>query len=320
MRLCAVSVDLDEIPCYAAIHGLPATTPLAYDAVYRRALPRFEHLFDELGLCATFFAIGSDLNHAHAASLLKGLAQRGHEIGNHTQDHLYDLTRRSRAEMRAQVAEAAHHIERVTGVAPVGFRAPGYTINDQLFEVLVELGVAYDSSVFPCPAYYLAKCAAIASYRLRRRPTHSVVDTPRVLGAPAEPYRIGVPYTKRGSGLLELPIGVTRDVSGRLPYIGTFVMAHDYAARLLTELIAGRELVNLELHGIDAADAELDGLQALRPHQPDLQRTAAAKLESLRTAIQALRAQGYEFVTLAEAARRFASRLHATQDETAQPV
>jgi peptidoglycan/xylan/chitin deacetylase (PgdA/CDA1 family) len=305
MRLCAVSVDLDEIPCYAAIHGLPATTALANDAVYRQALPRFEQLFDALDVRATFFAIGRDLAAEHAAVAVQRLALAGHEIGNHSQDHLYDLTRRPRAQMRAQIEAAAQIIERVTGSAPLGFRAPGYTITDELFEVLVELGVAYDSSVFPCPSYYLAKCAAIAGYRLRARPTHSVVDTPRVLRAPAEPYRVGARYTERGAGLLELPIGVTRDLSGRLPYIGTFVMAHPQAARLLTKLIAGRQLVNLELHGIDAADAELDGLQALRAHQPDLQRSADAKLESLRIAIEALRAQDYEFVTLAEAARRF---------------
>jgi peptidoglycan/xylan/chitin deacetylase (PgdA/CDA1 family) len=307
MRLCAVSVDLDEIPCYAAIHGLPLTSLTATDAVYRAALPRLEQLFDELELRATFFAIGSDLKHAHAASAVRRLAQRGHEIGNHSQDHLYDLTRCSREQMRAQIADAARVIESITGSAPLGFRAPGYTITDQLFELLVELGVSYDSSVFPCPGYYVAKSAAIASYRLRARPTHSIVDHPRVLRAPAEPYRVGVPYTQHGAGMLELPIGVTRDATGRLPYIGTFVMAGLRGARLLTRLIAGRKLVNLELHGIDAADAERDGLQVLRAHQPDLRKSADEKLDNLRAAITLLRAAGYEFVTLAEAARRFAA-------------
>jgi hypothetical protein len=105
--------------------------------------------------------------------------------------------------------------------------------------------------------------------------------------------------------LLELPIGVTRDATGRLPFIGTsLIWAGRYGARQLTRAIAGRSLVNLELHGIDAADAELDGLQALRPHQPDLRRSAAAKLEILRDVVATLREANYEFVTLAEAARR----------------
>jgi peptidoglycan-N-acetylglucosamine deacetylase len=306
VRLCAISVDLDEIPCYAAIHGLTALPPSAAQAVYRHALPRLERLFEELDLRATFFAIGSDLRAPHAADAVRRLAERGHEIGNHSQDHRYDLVRLTRGEMRAQIAEGSAAIERVTGRAPLGFRAPGYTINDQVFELLLELGVRYDSSVFPCAAYYLPKLAAINLYRVLGRPSRSIIDHPRVLLAAADPYRVGSPYTRRGHGLLELPIGVTRDATGRLPYIGTsLIWAGQRGARELTRLIAGRPLVNLELHGIDAADAELDGLQALRPHQPDLRRSAAAKVEILRGVVAELRDAGYEFVTLAGAARRY---------------
>jgi hypothetical protein len=70
----------------------------------------------------------------------------------------------------------------------------------------------------------------------------------------------------------------------------------------------GRELINLELHGLDAADAVEDGLEALTPHRADLKRAAAEKLRSLRTAIRVIREAGYAFVTLEEAARRFRSQ------------
>ena len=306
MRLCAVTVDLDEIPCYTAIHGLPPLATPADEAVYRAALPRFEQFFDTLGLRATFFAIGSDLAQEHAGAALRRLFDAGHEIGNHSLDHFYDLTRRPRDEMRRQVVEGARAIERAIGRAPSGFRAPGYTMNDTLFEVLSEAGVRYDSSIFPCPAYYLAKSAILGGYRLLGRPSRSIFGHPRVLAAPADPYRIAARYQRRGHGLLELPIGVTRDATGRLPYIGThLVLAGRGGARLMTRLIAGRPLVNIELHGIDAADAESDGLQPLRPHQPDLRLGAHEKLDILQDAIEQLRAAGYEFVTLAEAAECF---------------
>jgi hypothetical protein len=104
-----------------------------------------------------------------------------------------------------------------------------------------------------------------------------------------------------------MPIGVTRDLTGRLPYIGTYVVVGGRAgARVLTGLIGGRSLVNLELHGIDAADAQDDGLQALVvPKQPDMRLRAKDKLQSLRAALEMLRDQGYEFVTLRDAARVF---------------
>jgi len=304
--LCAVSVDLDEVPCYAAIHGLREVPEAARHAVYERAVPRLRDLFARLDVPATFFAIGSDLAHAHARTAISELHAAGHEIGNHSQDHRYDLTRCSPAQMREQVAAANRAIEQITGQRPRGFRAPGYTVNDSLLSVIAELGLAYDSSVFPCPAYYTLKLAAIGGYRVLKRPTRSVPDHPRVLTAPADPYRIGKPYSRRGTGLLELPIGVTRDVTGRLPFIGTsLIMAGARGASSLCRAITGRSLVNLELHGIDAADADLDGLNWLAPAQPDLRKPAAHKLAILEASLLQLKAAGYRFVTLTEAAKSF---------------
>ena len=301
MRLAAVSVDLDEIGCYAAIHGLAPPDADAARAIYRRALPRLAALFADEGVDATFFAIGADLD-AENAARLRALLADGHEIANHSLSHLYDLTRQPRARMIDEVRGGADAIERAVGVRPIGFRAPGYTITDALFDVLAELDVTYDSSVFPCPAYYAAKAAALGAIRARGRRSHSVLDDPRVLGAPAEPYRVGRPYWSRGAGLVELPIGVTR--GPRLPYIGTsVVLAGATGARLLTRAMIGRPLVNLELHGIDLADAALDGLGFLAPPQPDLRRTGADKARALRAALATLREAGYRFVTLTEAAR-----------------
>lgn len=306
-RLCAVSIDLDEIDCYTAIHGLPATSGAPAHAVYRRALPRLLALFEELSVPLTLFAIGRDLDDERAARQIEAAARSGHEIGNHTLDHHYDFSRRSEAEIRAQIEGGARAIARVTGRAPSGFRAPGYTITDGVFDVLAQLGVGYGSSVFPCPAYYALKLAAIAQYRLRGRPTRSIIDHPRVLTAPAEPYRVGSPYPRRGSGLLELPIGVTRDHYGRLPYLGTsVVLAGARGVRALTEAVVGRGLINLVLHGIEGADAHADDLTALRAHQPDLRIAAADKLATLRSTVLALRERGYTFVTLADAAAAFA--------------
>jgi len=106
--------------------------------------------------------------------------------------------------------------------------------------------------------------------------------------------------------MLELPIGVT---PLRLPYIGTsLVVGGTKIAEYLTKQMLGMELINLELHGLDAADAVQDGLHSLRPYRPDLRRTAADKLGALRAAIRIIRDAGYELVPLHEAARRFKSR------------
>lgn len=300
MRLASVSVDLDEIPNYFEIHGLGQPRGATASLVYDVALARLGALAEAGGFPLTLFTIGSDVARPEAARGLRQAAGHGHEIANHSLDHRYDLVRLGRDEITRQIAEGARVIEEATGQKPVGFRAPGYTISDEVFEVLAELGVAYDSSVFPCPAYFAAKTAAIAAIALRGRTSRSIVDTPKVLLAPTRPYRIGKPYWKRGEGLLEIPVQVTRGL--RLPFIGTSVtLAGPSRARLLAKMCVGEPVVNLELHGIDVLDAS-DGLEALRPHQPDVRVAHQRKLDSILSAVETLRAAGYTFVTMREAA------------------
>lgn len=306
LKLASISIDLDETPRYAAIHGLETPRGLAAHAVYDRCVPRLTAWLEDESIPATFFAIGEDLGREENRTTITALHRAGHEIGNHSYHHHYDLTRRAVGDLGEEVERGAAIIEDVCGKRPAGFRAPGYTVSDPLFSALERSGVEYDSSVFPCPSYYAAKAAALAAIRVRGRKSASILDSPAVLRAPREPYRIGRPYWRKGDGLLELPIGVT---PLQLPYIGTsLVLGGERIAQSLTKQMLGRELINLELHGLDVADAIDDGLEALWPHRADLKRTAADKLRSLRAATRVIREAGYELVTLEEAARRFKSK------------
>lgn len=305
LKLASISIDLDEVPRYAAIHGVATPGKPGACAVYERCLPRFRSWLDDESIRATFFVIGQDLECEANRCAVAELAMEGHEIGNHSYQHQYDLTRHAAADIGTEIARGADAIEQACGRRPRGFRAPGYTVSDVLFSALDANGVEYDSSVFPCPSYYAAKAAALAAMRLRGKKSASIMDVPAVLRAPREPYRVGRPYWTRGDGLVELPIGVT---PLQLPYIGTsLVVGGERVAEELSRQMLGRALINLELHGLDLADAEQDGLEALVPHRADLRRTADMKLRALRKAIHVLREAGYELVTLEEAAARFGS-------------
>jgi hypothetical protein len=300
VRLASVSVDLDEIPNYFEIHGLGSPQGASASLVYDVGLDRLRALADAGGFPLTLFTIGSDVARAEVRTGLRDAAAAGHEIANHTLDHRYDLVRLGRDEIVRQIGEGARVIEEATGQKPVGFRAPGYTITDEVFDVLAELGVAYDSSVFPCPAYFAAKAAAIGAIMVRGRTSRSIVDTAKVLLAPTRPYRVGKPYWQHGPGILEIPVQVTRGL--RLPFIGTSVtVAGPSRARFLAKMCVGEPLVNLELHGIDVLDAT-DGLEALRPYQHDVRIPYQRKLDSILAAVEELRRSGYSFVTMHEAA------------------
>lgn len=302
MRLAAVSVDLDEIHHYFEIHGLP-TSGAATTLVYDVALDRLRGLADAGRCPLTLFAIGRDLAREASREGLRSAAMAGHEIANHSLDHRYDLVRLGRDEIARQIDGGASAVEAACGERPVGFRAPGYTVTDEVFDVLRELGVAYDASVFPCPAYWMAKATKIGLISLGGRKSRSIVDTPSVLRAPTRPYRAGTPYWRPGKGVLEIPVQVTRGL--RLPFIGTSVtLAGPSRARWLAKMCIGEPLVNLELHGIDVLDAA-DGLEALVRHQPDVRVPQARKMEAILAAIEELRKAGYTFVTMREAAVAF---------------
>ncbi len=310
LRLCAVSVDLDEIHNYHAIHGLEPPQGAGATAVYDIAVPRLATLAAEHSIPLTLFAVGADLDRPGSADALRRMREDGHEIANHTLDHAYDVTHRAPNEVRRQLEEGAAAIERAVGRRPAGFRAPGYVIHDGLLDALQETGHAYDTSVFPCPSYFAAKAAAMTWIALRGRTSRSVQDHPRVLLAPTRPYRPGSPYHRRGNRpLIELPVQVTRGL--RLPFIGTsLTLGGERTARALTRMVVGEPVVNLELHGMDVLDAG-DGLDALRGHQPDVRVEQAHKVRILGSVFELLRSEGYRFVTLEDAARQVAERIDA---------
>lgn len=307
MRVCAISVDLDEIHHYYGIHGLAA--PLGgrdEHAVYDLALPRFADFAGAERLPLTLFAVGADLARPENGRRLRELAARGHEIGNHSFDHFYDLSRRTMDQIRQQISRANDAIAAHTGQRPSGFRAPGYVMSDPVYRALGEAGMTYSSSLFPCPYYYVAKATIITLLGLGGKSSHSIVSGPQVLGAPRLPYHVGRPYWRAGAGVLELPIQVTPKL--RLPFIGTnLTLMGPRLARRMARSLVGQPLINLELHGVDLLDQH-DHLQALAAHQFDLSLRLERKWAVLRAVVEELRGAGYAFVRLDEAAREFELR------------
>jgi peptidoglycan/xylan/chitin deacetylase (PgdA/CDA1 family) len=305
MGFLSVTIDLDEIDCYLAIHGLAPQKAGSLDAVYKRGLPRAVRFFDDLGVKATFFVVGKDLaRSADARSLAKQLAEAGHEPGNHTMNHPYDFSIMATAAQAKELDDGESAIFETTGKKPVGFRAPGYNINLSVMLLLKERGYHYDSSLFPCPAYYAAKAGAIALKSLAGKKSASVMGDPRVLMAPTLPYHTSEDdIFSRGHGLAELPITVV--TKARLPFIGTTIaMMGGPPVKLLAKQAAKLPFVNLELHGIDFIDADGDGVGYLKPHQPDVRIPLTKRRRALECAVKTLLDGGLEPVTLRQAATR----------------
>ena len=293
VRLASVSVDLDPLRCYYQIHGqTPPEGPLA-DVILRRALPRLLALFDRFGIKATLFVVGQDLAASPAGhTLLAQAAAAGHELGNHSHTHPYDLARLPRAQIEREIGDchAALRSLHPDGRPPLGFRAPGYELSPELFDVLEAHGYRYDTSIWPCPSYYLAKLAVMGKMALRGERSASIIGKPQAQFGPTQPYRPDPrrPWRRGQAGLVELPVAVSPVL--RLPVIGTFLLLSERLRRLLLSGMPRQPFFNLELHGIDLIDAVADEIPAaLVERQPDLRVPLAQKLSALAQTFEQLR-------------------------------
>ncbi len=311
-RTCAVSIDLDAIGCYYKIHGLGLCPRELDHVILERALPRAAELFARRKIAVTWFVVGRDADgeadpdratRAANAHRLGELARGGDELGNHSYSHPYELARLDAKTIDDEVGRCDRVLRAITGRPTRGFRAPGYDVSGPMLDALARRGYHYDSSIFPAPGYYAAKAAVMAALAVIRRPSGAVLANPRQLIAPTEPYRpsMKAPWRKGQAPLVELPIAVTPWT--RLPAIGTslLVAPEPIRARVLAAM-APRALFNFELHGIDFADADKDGIPGeLVARQPDLRLPVAEKLARLDAILDQLAATR-TFVTLADAA------------------
>jgi polysaccharide deacetylase family protein (PEP-CTERM system associated) len=83
--------------------------------------------------------------------LIRRIKGEGHEIACHGYAHQL-IYKQSKEEFRKDIRKAKSILEDITGDEVIGYRAPSYSITNNskwAFEVLVEEGFKYDSSIFP---------------------------------------------------------------------------------------------------------------------------------------------------------------------------
>jgi polysaccharide deacetylase family protein (PEP-CTERM system associated) len=108
-------------------------------------------LLDELGVRATFFLLGMAVR--CYPDLVSAIAARGHEIACHGDQHR-PVHSQTPQQFAADLRAARASIAQLTGVAPVGYRAPAFSITaacDWAFAVLAAEGFGYDSSQHDSP-------------------------------------------------------------------------------------------------------------------------------------------------------------------------
>lgn len=127
-------------------------------------------LFKTLNVHATFFCLGEiAINYPE---LIKTIASEGHEVACHGFYHLA-LTDLEKKEHITQIKRAKIILEATIKKCVLGYRAPNYKINNNMYKVLSEIGFNYDSSIVPClkiPGWYGNPKLPINPYCIKSAP------------------------------------------------------------------------------------------------------------------------------------------------------
>ena len=92
---------------------------------------------DQYGVKTTFFLV--DFWAQKYPADVKEIADRGHELGNHSATHP-DMTKLSKEQMAAELNKTADTIESICGVRPIVFRPPFGSYNNAVIETCENLG------------------------------------------------------------------------------------------------------------------------------------------------------------------------------------
>jgi len=145
--IASVSLDLDNKWSYMKVHGDAGweTFPSYLDIV----LPITLDVLDKLGIKITFFIVGQDAAIEKNHTILKTIADRGHEIANHSFHHESWLKTYSKEKIEDEIEIAEEAILTATGRRTNMFRGPGFSWSSDLLEVLERRNYIFDASLLP---------------------------------------------------------------------------------------------------------------------------------------------------------------------------
>jgi polysaccharide deacetylase family protein (PEP-CTERM system associated) len=196
-----------------------------FDSRIRIGMNLIYDILEKTEKSATFFVVGWMAE--KYPEIIREISDRGFEIASHT--HLHQLAyEQDRKVFYNDVEKSIKTLEDCTGKKVSTFRAPGFSItknNEWAFEVLHELGITKDSSVFPAgrahgglPGYGIAE-PSILQYNgieIKEFP----INTHTILGRP---------FIFSGGGYFRLmPYKIIKNWTNQSNYVMTYFHPRDF--------------------------------------------------------------------------------------------
>lgn len=180
----ALTIDVED---YFQVSALaPHIARATWDSIpcrVERNLDRLLDLLEQKKSRATFFTLGWIAE--RYPHLIRRFVAGGHEVASHGYGHLR-ANEQSREDFREDIHRAKVILEDIGGVAVHGYRAPSFSIDERnlwAFDVLVDAGYRYSSSVYPVHHdHYGMPNAPRFPYQVREGFVEVPVTTTQLLG------------------------------------------------------------------------------------------------------------------------------------------
>jgi len=174
-KIC-ITFDLEEwwLPeHYKVSHPLNGTTTFSRIGM-ERLLPMLNHKV----VPCTFFVTGyyAERHRKQVKEILK----QGHEIACHSYVDK-PLLKFNFSDAEKQISKSTKIITKIIGQRPQGFRAPQFSINDDILDIVMQHGYVYDSSVHPSvvPGHYIDYRSPLDPFVRRSRDgSNSIIEIP----------------------------------------------------------------------------------------------------------------------------------------------
>ena len=161
-----------------------------------KGIDKLINLIDKHNIKATFFITGEmAINHPKK---VKEIVQVGHEVACHGLYHDKNECLLDKLEQKKRIVKAMTILENITGIKPLGFRAPCLLANKTTLEVLSEMGFLYDSTFLPMiiPGQY-------GSFSFKFSPYQPIINNNNFIEIPVSSNPI-IPFPLSGSWLRNL--------------------------------------------------------------------------------------------------------------------
>jgi len=280
------------------------------DVVFTKAIPRFLDLFDDVGVKATFFVVGKDALKKCNRSVIKDISKRGHEIANHTMNHIHHFSSLPYEQKSSEIENAEKVLKKISGQRTVGLRTPGYNVDEEVIEILEKRKYAYESSINP--TFFSPLIKLKVSLLANGNQKSSGMGRLSYMFAPTTPYRPDKKrvWRKGDLNVMQMPVSV-------IPYIRfPFFASALFQLRIINQntMLFYKTLynffrktssfLNFETHAIELSDMNLDGINSSMKKQPGLTIPVKKKYDMYKEILTMMK-RDYEIMTLKDASEKY---------------